>query len=369
MNPNTLKFIRLMTAPGGIDRSSADLILDTNVAAEIYSLGDLLRVIDEAGLKSALASRKFIYRRHRMKHSLVLAWWLSRANIPACLLGAEHVDLVIEDLSPGSHLLSFCMTTAFVHIIRDLVLGSWQIGPMIDVDHYKIRNNAADDEILKRAKGDNTPVIAWEGYKEDGTCSTEPRSLRNRCLSEGVFVATPEEWLTRNNVDIVDEAQKFIKECDNASWAAQWENVLVPARACVEPRGLAVREFAQPPLCAVPIKRQDGGDRCSLVIRQLRRVPSIDAFDERRARMLAAQLTNDRTLLPGLDLLGEKRSRVPDEGPRLGVVDELLQLHRSDLAELGQGERRYIVHGSHQTHPDPGRPEMQARLAAARSGG
>jgi hypothetical protein len=225
MNTATLYFINLMTTSTFADRSSAELILDTNVAAEIYSVGDLLRVIKKEGLPVALQSRKLQYRQHRMKHSLVLAWWLSHQGISATFLGAEHIELVTEDLAPSDNLLSFCMTIAFVHIIRDLVFGTWHFGALIDVDHHKLRQSA-DDEILRIAKEDSTPLITWEGYGEDGTFSSRPRSLRNRCLSGGVSVATPEEWLAQNNVDVTSEAQRFIRACDDASWTAQWENVL-----------------------------------------------------------------------------------------------------------------------------------------------
>jgi hypothetical protein len=145
LNPATLEFIGLMTTSGTTDRSSAELILDTNVFAEMHSVGDLLKVIDEAGLAAALLSNRLRYRRHRMKHSLILAWCLSRANLPAAYLGAEGIELMTgtlsptrpfsnesgDSLSPASKLLSFRMTTAFVHIIRDLVLGSWHLGALL----------------------------------------------------------------------------------------------------------------------------------------------------------------------------------------------------------------------------------------------
>jgi hypothetical protein len=35
-----------------------------------------------------------------------------------------------------------------------------------------------------------------------------------------------EEWLVRNGIDISSEVSAFLKACDNASWTAQWDNVL-----------------------------------------------------------------------------------------------------------------------------------------------
>lgn len=164
MDPTTLKFIKHMTKPEGVDRSSADLILDTNVVVEIYSLGDLLRVIDEKGLDTAIVSPKLGYRRHRMKHSLVLAWWLAGAGIPTSSLGAEHIEKMVTSISPPNS-LSFLLTIPFVHIIRDLVLGSWKFGALVDVDHYRMKAST-DDEILRRGKDDATPIVTWEGYEE-----------------------------------------------------------------------------------------------------------------------------------------------------------------------------------------------------------
>lgn len=223
----TTDFIDLMTKSVNMDRVAAELILDTNVAAELYSIGDLLSVIElgSEGMLDIPQSRSFQYRQYRMKHSLLLAWWLSRMGVPCAMLGAEHIQLVNGKLATAEDGLSFRMTTAFVHIVRDLVLGPWHLGALIDVDHYKLKAGA-DDEILRVAGEDNTPVITWEGYEEDGTFSTKARSLRNRCRSAGIDVATPAEWIARNSVDTETEANNFLKACDNASWTAQWEGVL-----------------------------------------------------------------------------------------------------------------------------------------------
>jgi hypothetical protein len=166
----TTDSIQLMQRSATMNRVSAELILDTNVAAELYSIGDLLSVIEKEGLANAPQSQKCQYRQHRIKHSLILAWRLSRTGIPASMLGSEHIQLVTDKLAPNTNVLSFHMTIAFVHIIRDLVLGSWQLGAIIEVDHHKLKHSA-DDEILRIAKADSTPIITWEGYEEDGTFS------------------------------------------------------------------------------------------------------------------------------------------------------------------------------------------------------
>jgi len=224
MEPAALEFIEHTASFDSSEYTQAQLILDTNVAAEIYSIGDVLRELEKIGLRGSLQSPRFNYRRHRAKHSILLAWSLSRSRIPAAFLGAEQINVVVGELAPLDGSLSFRMTKAFVHIIQELVLGSWVLGSLAEVDYYKLQGDA-DNEILRIAKTDATPVITWEGYREDGSLSLKQGSLRNRCASAGVAVFTPEEWLIQNGVNIEVEALAFIKACDDASWTAQWENV------------------------------------------------------------------------------------------------------------------------------------------------
>jgi hypothetical protein len=225
MHPSALEFINLQQATAPTEHVNAELILDTNVSCELYTVADVLQEVNRHGPVIALSKASFQYRAHRTKHSLILAWWLSRQGIPAAFLGAENIDIVVGRLAPDSDPLSFSLTTSFVHIIRDLVFGSWHLGALAAVDHHKLKD-AADDEILRIAQQDNTPVITWEAYQADGTFSTDAHKLRNRCRAAGVATYTPEEYLVNAGVDVADEARKFISACDGASWDAHWNRVL-----------------------------------------------------------------------------------------------------------------------------------------------
>ncbi len=230
LHPTALKFIELAMATDPSEHVKAELILDTNVGCELYSIRDVLEEVQQRGLVAALDAAGFRYRAHRLRHTLVLAWWLNRHAVSSSLLGTEHITIVVGRLAPEPDRprydeLSFRMTKSFVHVIRDLVLGKWPLGTLVEVDHHKLQH-AADDEILRVATKDHTPVITWEGYQSDGTLSANPGKLRNRCIAAGVPVYTPQEYLQQHGVDVDAEAIAFIKACDNASWVAQWENVL-----------------------------------------------------------------------------------------------------------------------------------------------
>src|ERR1035438_3529317 len=74
--------------------------------------------------------------------------------------------------------------------------------------------------------------------------------------------------------------------------------------------------------------------------------------DRELAAMLILESWCDRAVGPGLDVIREKRLVLPDQVPRLRVVDELLQLHRGHASALLQDVCRNIVRRCHLTLPD-----------------
>lgn len=220
------EFIRRTRTSDPARHVKTDLIIDTNVKAEIYTLGDLCRMLDEFdSLEACLASPDFRYRQRRTKHSIILAWWLAQNRVSTGHLGAEGLQIITEKLAPETHTFSFMMTTAIVHIILPMVMEGWPIGALVEVDHLAT-GTAADSELLRVAKDENLPVMTWEAFNTDGTFSSNPQKLRNRCHAEGVRAYTPEEYLRLHKVDVAGESIRFLKACDNASWTAQYENVL-----------------------------------------------------------------------------------------------------------------------------------------------
>ena len=70
---------------------NAEVLVDTNVMMEVYSIADLLRTGDKHG---DLAHPTYAYRRMRARHSTILAWWLGKKGRRVGLLGVEVVTLL-----------------------------------------------------------------------------------------------------------------------------------------------------------------------------------------------------------------------------------------------------------------------------------
>jgi hypothetical protein len=76
------------------------VFLDTNVVAEFDTLADLFNLSDKhATAADSLRSPEFRYRQYRLKHSVLLMWWVATNKIIAGALGNECIDLVTGKLA------------------------------------------------------------------------------------------------------------------------------------------------------------------------------------------------------------------------------------------------------------------------------
>jgi hypothetical protein len=192
-----------------------DFIVDTNVVAEMYSFGDLIRVAHQSGSVEVLRrSRSFDYRRQRARHSIVLAHWFAKNRIRAASLGNEVIDLLTERLAPQANAFSYDLTTAILRIIIPFALDGWCVDPLVNVNH-RSKGRRADDEILRVATTYNIRVITWEGFTELGVVR-DATKLRDRCIAASVPVFTPEELLSDLGVDVEREARHFLFWCEKA---------------------------------------------------------------------------------------------------------------------------------------------------------
>src|SRR5262245_26524409 len=112
MNDLVIKFIRLTAGSDPANHIKTEIVLDTNVAGEIYTLGDLFKTVDQLGIEAALQSSHLRYRQRRAKNSIILAWWLAKDRIPTGVLGAEGIDIITGKLAPETHAASYAMATA-----------------------------------------------------------------------------------------------------------------------------------------------------------------------------------------------------------------------------------------------------------------
>jgi hypothetical protein len=204
------RFLDMIARADPTKNYSADVLLDTNVALEIYSVGDLLRVGDECGTpQDALRSPRYKYRQLRGRHSTIVAWWLAKQRRAAGILGNEVVDQldkVAPLVPPGMDGTSYVFTTAIIHVVMSFVVRG-RIGALTNVNHLALGSDA-DNELLKQAIAKKIPLISNEGLPESGVPVDE--GLRKKAKKAGVAVFTPEEYLENDGVDVTRECRKFV---------------------------------------------------------------------------------------------------------------------------------------------------------------
>ena len=213
-------------ANGNTFQANVDVILDSCVIGEIYSIGDLLREAEKPGFTEAsLADPTFCYRRQRVRHSIILAWWLAKHGRVAASFGLEAMDLLQHRLAQQADAASFAYTAAYLHIVQPFVLNGWGVGAFTYVDHAA-EGTDVDTVLLNTAKRNSIPLVTHEGLTERGFNERDPKKLRNRCLSAGVRVYTAQEYLAVHGVGIRNECELFLNALAVAVQTARQERIL-----------------------------------------------------------------------------------------------------------------------------------------------
>lgn len=202
---------RKSIAKGSTTSVEVDVILDSCIVGEIYSIGDLLREAEKPGFNEAsLDSPTFNYRRQRVRHSIVLAWWLAKHGRVAANFGLEAMDLLQHRLSREEDAASFAFTAAYLHIVKPFVLNGWGVQAFTSVNH-DAEGTDVDTQLLDIAARDRIPLITHEGFTEEGFNISDLKKLRNRCLSAGVTVYTSQEYLAAQEVNVHAECEQFLR--------------------------------------------------------------------------------------------------------------------------------------------------------------
>jgi hypothetical protein len=208
----TQQFLDHMAGVDPATNRRSDLLIDTNVALEFFSMGDLLRVGDQIGSAALLhGSPAFRYRLARARHTAILMSWLHQRGLNAGMLGNEVDDLLALKLSPepspGVDGTSFAITSAIMHVVCDYVTG-WPVGALTNVDHT-LKGTAADTELLRIAREDGVAIVTNEEFTERGIVPNR-RQLRSRARAANVAVYTPQEYLAKMSVDVTAECERFV---------------------------------------------------------------------------------------------------------------------------------------------------------------
>jgi len=220
------KFLEKIEKTNPTENVECDVLIDTNVMLEVYTVCDLLREWDECGsTEAALRSSKYRYRQVRARHSTILAWWLAKQGRIVGLLGNEGV-LKLDKLAPKvediEDATSFIFTTAVHHVILPLVMPGWRLGAMTKVNHAA-KGTHADTEILIQAELHRLPLVTHEGLSETGV-NEDPDKLRGRAKACGVQAFSSREYLEAENVNVIEECRQFVAACRNSVHVVQPQN-------------------------------------------------------------------------------------------------------------------------------------------------
>jgi hypothetical protein len=211
------------------DLNQSDVLVDTNVMMEVYTIADLVRAGDAL---QDLNHPTYQYRRMRARHSTILAWWLGKKDRRVGLLGMEVVTM-LKKLAPEADPDLWVFTRAIVRVAAPMVMRL-KAGPLTEVDHNLTGTNA-DKQILAQAAGANLPLITHEGLTDHGV---EDVGLRARAKNAGVSVFTAEEYLRAEGVDVDQECREFIVACRAAVAECAAQKVLEGDRALSDLTGL-----------------------------------------------------------------------------------------------------------------------------------
>ncbi|MDB4953221.1 MAG: hypothetical protein JWO36_790 [Myxococcales bacterium] len=230
MGTATDEYIERLASVDPATNVHAEILFDTNVMMEIYTVADLLKLGDELGsAEAALGSPRYRWRQERSKHSTVLAWHVAKCRQVVGILGSEVIALlerIAGKPEPGKDGTSYVLAASRVRVVREFVLipNGWREGGLIEIDHRK-EGTQADHELLRIAIEDKLPLITWEGYSEGGF-SSSPKSLRNKAKAAGVAAYTPKEYLEAEGVNVDEQCAEFVAACTKGVDEAKAQGML-----------------------------------------------------------------------------------------------------------------------------------------------
>lgn len=186
---------------------NANLILDTNVFVQLYSIHDL----SEAGSKGNLQDPEFLSRRRRMREALLFACLCHRDGLATGSVLNEPLRILLSRVPPEVDTLETYYTTAFIHFVQERVLSAWQVGWLNDYDDTSLVGTRVDDLLLEAARKEGLPLVTDEGNTKDGI---RPEGLRKKAIAAGVDVYTPGEFLALHKLDAARAAAEFFARFD-----------------------------------------------------------------------------------------------------------------------------------------------------------
>lgn len=193
-------------------KSATTAIVDTNVILDIFTVNDLV------GAYAKRDDSESLFRRVRIRESLLLAWYLRSIGATTRSLQNEVTRLMVKRAPPESTTIESRYPNVMVNFVRPYVLDRWNV--LLDDSDAGLVGRQCDDKLLELAKEHSAPLITNEGYSIDGVSSNDPKKLRARGAAKQLRVFTPREFWQGQMGDrawrrflkrFTDAAPKFIK--------------------------------------------------------------------------------------------------------------------------------------------------------------
>lgn len=204
-------------------------IVDTNVLVDLYTPTDLLRAYASKSPED-LDDRNCVYRRARVRESMLFALYLHESGATTLSLHDEPLAKLVELVPPrpderegspesvapvtrersGEEIFASNFLRVFLHFVKSTLLSSWDDKASLEARSQ--RGNRADVALLWLAYGHGSTLVTNEGNAS--TSRVNPRSLRAKGERVGVRVKTP--------LDFVPSTFDFDRAIDRflASWYA-----------------------------------------------------------------------------------------------------------------------------------------------------
>ena len=188
-----------------------DILLDTNVVVDIYTISDLIEALNDCAVagRDPSTDSKVAYRLERYRAGVALANWLSWKKVQTESLPAESLRILGRRAPPALVAdVRTIYTYYWIHYVQDFVLRRWRSVVRKDVD-ATMKGTACDDLLLKLASEYGVPLITNEGLSPDGEVT--PGKLIDRATRQGSAAFTPAQFLAQRGASVMGELACFYK--------------------------------------------------------------------------------------------------------------------------------------------------------------
>jgi len=190
------------------------LVLDTNVAIELTSRGDLWRAVDVSGGRFTEDVRERIFR---AQCALALRFWLHREKAATITCAREQIGISTSApyFSPNDdgrstlQRLGGAEIALFVQELEGFLPG-WQFGDD-GTAPQGVSGGALDSWYVDRACVYKVPLLSNEGWMAGGGIN-EQAGIRKKAHAAKAFIFTTKEFLLGCGVPIRDYADRCVTQ-------------------------------------------------------------------------------------------------------------------------------------------------------------